>query len=346
MRKMKIIKKQSHKLKICEIINRMMVGIIIALTILLIIEITLRVFEISYEIKPKYKEVDISLRDWSTPSMYSRVPDGRFYILRENEEKGVNSYGFRGEPLPKFKNNKTLRILFLGDSTTFGVSGIKSEDTYCSQLKELIEEDKGLNVEAINAGVPGYTSFQGLNSLKIKFKDYTPDIVITYFGNNDGFNIFHKMDKDIKVFPQALINTYSFLENSIIYRNLRNIYLNKVYIKNHRLIERVSLKDYEGNLLKIENITNREGGKTFFIAPVYLDNENITKAKKILRSMHIKRENTIYLESYFNLTRYQPEELFLDDCHPSIKGHKLIAEAIFKKIKPELDKKIQVLNEN
>jgi len=346
MKKMEIMKNQKYKLKICEITNRIIAGIIISLIILLSIELALRVFQISYEIEPKYKEADISLRDRSISNLYSRISDGRFYILRENEGREVNSDGFRGTSLNEFKNNDSLRILCLGDSTTFGVGRIESKNTYCSQLKKLIEEDKGLSVEIINAGVPGYTSFQGLNSLKIKFRDYTPDIVITYFGNNDASSLFHKEDKDIKVFPKALTKTYNFLENSMMYKNLRNIYLNKIYAKKYKLVKRVSVEDYRTNLLEIENITYTWGGKTFFISPVYLDNENITKAKKILRSMHIDKENTIYLESYFNLTKNMLTELFFDDCHPTIDGHKLIAKAIFEKIEPELDKKIQILNEN
>lgn len=343
---MKKIKNSKHKLEIFGIIKKIVIGLIIALIILLSIEISLRFFKISYEIEPKYKEADISFRDWSTPSIYSRVSDGRFYALRENEGREVNSDGFRGSSLSEFKSNNSLRILCLGDSTTFGVGIIESKDTYCSQLKKLIEEDKGLNVEVINAGVPGYTSFQGLNSLKIKFSNYTPDIVITYFGNNDASSLFHKMDKNINVFPEAFAKTYNFLENSIIYKNLRNVYLDKVYARKYKFVNRVSPGDYKKNLLEIENVTNSWGGKTFFIAPVYFDNEDITKIKKILKSMHIDKENTIYLESYFNLTKYTLEELFFDDCHPTIKGHKLIAKAIFEKIEPELDKKIKILNEN
>ena len=87
--------------------------------------------------------------------------------------------------IPLRKPDNEIRVLCLGDSCTFGF-GLPIHETFVDQVEEelhtLLPEK---SVEAINAGVPGYTIFQGIRSLVRDGISYDPDLVLVCFGNNE-----------------------------------------------------------------------------------------------------------------------------------------------------------------
>ena len=107
-----------------------------------------------------------------------------------------NSLGFRGPEFTLAKAPDTLRVVCFGDSSTFGI-GARMEDTWPAQLQQLLaegivdgnasaaDETSVRRVEVINAGVPGYTSHQGLQHMRQKLDEFDPDIVMASYANND-----------------------------------------------------------------------------------------------------------------------------------------------------------------
>jgi len=77
----------------------------------------------------------------------------------------------------------SLRIVALGDSTTFGL-GVEDEKTWPAVLETLLRA-RGIDVDVVNAGVPGYTSFQGRRFMLKSGLALEPDLVIVTFGFND-----------------------------------------------------------------------------------------------------------------------------------------------------------------
>ena len=51
--------------------------------------------------------------------------------------------------------------------------------------KILVEKYKYENIEVINAGVPGYTSWETLINFQFRVLDIEPDLIIIYHGTND-----------------------------------------------------------------------------------------------------------------------------------------------------------------
>ncbi len=95
----------------------------------------------------------------------------------------INSYGLRGPELNQTKTKK--RILFLGDSFTFGY-GINEKDTFPRLLARLLNEYHPDSYEVINLGVMGYGTDQELAYFKTTGINLTPDIVVlAFFGGND-----------------------------------------------------------------------------------------------------------------------------------------------------------------
>jgi lysophospholipase L1-like esterase len=76
-------------------------------------------------------------------------------------------------------------VLAVGDSCTFG-SGAGSADTYPAQLERqlgTLRQDLGFQV--LNAGVPGFSSYQALRYLEIEGFDLEPDAVLFSTSVND-----------------------------------------------------------------------------------------------------------------------------------------------------------------
>ena len=96
-----------------------------------------------------------------------------------------NSYGFRGSEFEEPKPDNTFRIIAIGGSTTFG-SGVEDEFTWPSQLQKKLDGlDSEKNIEVINAGIAGSTSFQNYKQIKNKLTSFEPDLFIIFEGAND-----------------------------------------------------------------------------------------------------------------------------------------------------------------
>lgn len=94
----------------------------------------------------------------------------------------INDQGLRGLPL-RPKPPGAIRILSLGESTTYGW-GVEALSTYSAVLeRELCAA--GTTVQVLNAGVPGYSLWQGVQFLLRRSEAFAPDVVLLYFGHND-----------------------------------------------------------------------------------------------------------------------------------------------------------------
>lgn len=87
--------------------------------------------------------------------------------------------------IPLAKPAGEVRILFLGDSCTFG-AGVEVTETFPAFVERYLAEDvPGTRFECINAGVPGYSLFQGWRLLETEGLAYDPDVIVISFGSND-----------------------------------------------------------------------------------------------------------------------------------------------------------------
>ncbi len=143
----------------------------------------------------------------------------RFWKLRPNIEindpensywQGTvsNSLGFRSPEFTLEKPAGTTRIVCFGDSSTFGI-GARMEDTWPFQLDEQLNSsfefattdnsrrrNASPRFQVINAGVPGYTSHQGLQHVRQEIDRLQPDIVFASYANNDFWTWDNTTDAD------------------------------------------------------------------------------------------------------------------------------------------------------
>ena len=98
-------------------------------------------------------------------------------------ETSTNQLGLRGDHIESSKSANTTRIAVLGGSSAFGY--FASDHDAATSILETLLSDDGMNVEVINAGVPGYNLFQSIERYREIVSPLKPDIVILYLGWND-----------------------------------------------------------------------------------------------------------------------------------------------------------------
>jgi len=96
----------------------------------------------------------------------------------------INNDGYRGKNIAREKADGVKRIMFLGDSYTFGW-GIDDDETYPEQLKLILRNNNDFNVEVINLGIPGYNTIQESELLRENIHLFNPDVVVLAYVMND-----------------------------------------------------------------------------------------------------------------------------------------------------------------
>lgn len=259
----------------------------------------------------------------------------------------INSQGFRDKERTVKKDRNIFRILCLGDSSTFGV-GVYLEETYHALLEEKLNKEysrSGTRFEVINAGVTGYTSYQGLRLYKQKGYRYKPDIVTFYLGTNDYGKRFHLSDKQI--IPDNIISDFNAaIENNILlklnsYRLLRKCIFNLFGMSKNSTgekVQRVSSEDYEKNIQALNRLCRKNGSRLLLISIPFnkkeIDRLNFNaRADFVLNQLeNISKTYDIPLLHIPEMSKGMPfadnSQLFLDVLHPSPAGHRIIMERL------------------
>ncbi|MCX8037481.1 MAG: GDSL-type esterase/lipase family protein [Candidatus Sumerlaeia bacterium] len=129
---------------------------------------------------------------YTAATPWCRADDDLLYVFPPHFEGRVfeaqariNNLGLRGKDIPEAKSTGTLRVLCLGDSRTFGYQ-VANEQSFPAQLElRLREMQPNSPIEVLNAGFPGYSSYQGLRFLETRGERLAPDLVTVAFDFND-----------------------------------------------------------------------------------------------------------------------------------------------------------------
>lgn len=211
------------------------------------------------------------------PEQYSAYVVGPRPVPYAFEVK-TDSRGFNS---PEFDcaDRSAFRIATLGDSRTMA-EGVPFDDLYGRKLEGLLNRRPGgRRYQVINAGVSGYSSFQGLVGLEREIAPCRPDVVTVLFGINDqdtdeGISDAHKAE----LFDSSLTTLRAWSNRSMIvyflrreWWQLRARFAGKTpaqprnYAGERPRAARVSVEEYERNLGRIAEM-GRQAGFT----PVFL----------------------------------------------------------------------------
>jgi|CXWL01.1.fsa_nt_gi lysophospholipase L1-like esterase len=90
----------------------------------------------------------------------------------------INRLGFRGQEPQIPKPEGLLRMVALGDSTTFGMEAGDDDAVWVSRLVTELTRSSSRQFDAINGGVPGYTLADSITLLHDRIVPLEPDIII------------------------------------------------------------------------------------------------------------------------------------------------------------------------
>lgn len=129
------------------------------------------------------------------------------YVTPWNGIKQNNAAGFRGDDVPLQRSTNSLRILFLGGSTTYGEGVEHPEETFPAQVGQLLRNDPRFSnkrIEIINAGLRFGTTAEILTHYLLKFRYYKPDMVVINPGGNDPVSyLVHQYEPDYSNWRKA-----------------------------------------------------------------------------------------------------------------------------------------------
>lgn len=140
----------------------------------------------------------------------------------------------------KFKKPKnTIRILFLGDSITYGVVP-SIEDIYTRKTEYLLKK-RGYDIEVITLALGGWGTDQSLEALETEGISYEPDFVIYQFCENDIFdNLMPNKDISSDDFHNKKTFRYELVDNTLrkikLYPKTKNIEMIKAFLLKSYLI--------------------------------------------------------------------------------------------------------------
>ena len=183
---------------------------------------------------------------------------------------GINAQHFRraglvADPKPEGR----LRVVCMGDAVTFGWH-LPPEDSYPAILERLLRERALGDIEVVNAGVPGYSSLQGLRFLRMEVTGLDPDIVLAHFGASDNTRAIVPDQARAKLLQLSdwfeRLATFRVLETLTV--RVRERLPDAIIRKLRRTAIRVDLESYVANLSSMVQWSQMERFKLIAIPPI------------------------------------------------------------------------------
>lgn len=116
------------------------------------------------------------------PGFSSRFRGDDFDVQVKVNPEGLRDRAFPAKPLG------TVRLLGLGDSFAFGW-GVESHESFLKVLERLLRREDGTSIEVVNAGIPGFGTYEELQLLRAIGLRYEPDLVLlAFYEGNDHQN--------------------------------------------------------------------------------------------------------------------------------------------------------------
>jgi len=241
-----------------------------------------------------------------------------------------NAQGCKGPELEIVKGVNEYIILTIGDSNTMGPSHTPGWPGY---LRRMFRKEYP-NIRIINAGLMGYTSWQGLKRFEELLK-YEPDMVLISFGSNDALRV--------TISDKEYIESKKFFSSTIFQLRICKLLIavNDILLMKDRranqFIPRVSPKEYKDNLNKIITLSKEKNIKVILLTRPFIkftDEEyddlwwiHFCPQYNELTTNIARETNVAVIDvySYFK----DANEYFADEAHFNERGYKVAAQLIY-----------------
>ena len=287
-------------------------------------------------------------------SIYTK-DDVRGWKLRANS-KGrilgmpfhINAKGIRGKEL-SYQRSQSYRILYLGDSVTFGFMIENDRDTLPYKIASCLQEHR-INVETINAGVCGYAPSQEYDYLIKEGIKYKPDLVIISVVLNDITDkIFFKNLGDNIAGFESLAQDNIFTHSRFLLL-LKMLYTSKTKRHNYFAINKKLCDDPQKaeftkylaqtktDLLQIQHFCQSHNIETLFV--FFPCKYQLSHKPPLITPQIILQQTLPSLDLYKCFYQAQNDKpLYRDFWHPTIEGYHIAAQEISTYLLQKIPKK-------
>lgn len=278
----------------------------------------------------------------------------------------INERGFRGPVIPYERRPGVRRILYLGDSVTFGYRVARWEDTYPFVAGSMLEARDSVATETVNLAVEGYSQWQQVILMTQEGFRYDPDLVVIGFVLNDVTEMFHLVrfggsDEGFQL-RHSYTSTFDRLASkSALCYELQNL-IREVKAK-RRLGSDLRLGAIQQEALEVETLMERPDQPNVKTAwdyalgdlqkivdacaahriPVLVvvfpftvqlsDPDRLSAPQRVIAEYTHARNIAMFdllppLVEYTHAHNAEPAKLFVDHDHPSVEGHRVVAGLI------------------
>lgn len=263
-----------------------------------------------------------------------------------------NGQGVREDhEIPDQKTASEIRILFLGDSCTFGY-GVAHNESFVNMTEGILRRDfPDVPIECINAGVPGYTLFQGWRRLLRDGFDFLPDLVVLAFGWNelaewDGVSDLQHYEEFREASPPGPLRSSRLCQ--LLWWALLRPERPDVAGRRQRLVPH----EFRAILEAIAEATAARGVDLSIL--IWPSTQNVNRNSRTplqLEQVRFAGEHPLgsdgdpaLIDAVAAMTdafrRYPASSVYLDAIHTTALGNRIVAEAAARKIAPWIAAKI------
>lgn len=303
-------------------------GIIYFAGLLLVAEIFTRVLTSGlqrYDIEMTRYSLELKSEKKDSEVGYLHKASSKAHLMGVDVE--INSKGLRNKEFNEQPEPSTYRIVFLGDSLTFGW-GVKEEETFARRLEAKLSSQKP--VEIINAGHGNYNSTQEANFFLKYAEKWNPNHVVLFYFINDAEEMqmstkwdFLGHSRLVSLFWSAYRATGWGKQGRSFVDYYQNLYKSEGWEKSKSSIKKISDLCVEKGI-KFQVVILPELHQ---LSPYIFEKEH-EMIRKFLSENKI--ENKDLTESFQAAGIKSVQELWVadDDAHPNGQAHGMIAEFV------------------
>lgn len=271
------------------------------------------------DMDPVERERQFSWRSDGSSLAHIKSPNPKLvYELRPSTRIGgmleTNAHGFRDYAFSTEKPDGVYRICVAGDSITLGWYQ-RAEDTYPKVLEALLNADAppGRRYEVYNMGVGGYNAEQEFEVIKTKMPPFHPDLILVGYCVND--NLIGGDAGLWRHFTRSRLRTWDFIK-------LRWMQMNEG-LDGNKMIDRV---------YRALAAWSRETGIPVHIVNFWNDKDEGIGQE--IQETRCQAAGLPYLRLMDIMQAEGADRVFEEDgIHPSVIGHRIAAEAIYRYLK-------------
>ena len=239
----------------------------------------------------------------------------------------TNSYGLRDKDYSLIKESGVVRYSFVGGSYVMG-SGVSNNENFAALLEDKLNHEGSSKTEILNFGAGGYHLIQCVKVTETKVHPFKPDYLFYFIHSSDRIRC---LEDFVNLVQKGVNIDYPYLTNIVEKAQLK-VGMCRLEIYNR-------LKPYINDIMEWgygqikENCSKNNTIPVAVYLPTQSSLKNDVDKEYCLRLAETNKFKVIDLSDVYR--GYRPEDIQLApwDAHPNEKGHKIISDKLYIRIK-------------